>query len=241
MNRNGDEMQVEDERPAPKPRKHATLWQAYLFWLELVEMRKRHNLRITAVERGKSNMDADFERAAMGRLDIDARIDEAKAEMVEFGEQVGPVWEWLTSIKGLGQGGLAAQLLAQIDDVAKFATVSKLWRFCGYAVIDGAIDKPTRGEKLPYNRRLKSIGYLIAEQFIRQQTSVYVDIYYDEKQRQARLHPELTPGHIHNRAIRKMVKIFLQQLWVTWRQSEGLLVTEPYVYAVMGHTNIVTA
>jgi hypothetical protein len=38
-----------------------------------------------------------------------------------------------------------------------------------------------------------------------------------------------------------MVKIFLQHLWVTWRQLEGLPISEPYVQAIMGHANIITA
>jgi len=130
-----------------------------------------------------------------------------------------------------------------------FDTVSKLWRFAGYAVIDGQSEKNAKGEKSHFNRRLKSTCFLVADQFIRQQTPGYIEIYYAEKERQHRLHPEpvengngkkiYTDAHLHNRAWRKMVKIFLQHLWLTWRQSEGLPVSEPYVQAIMGHTNIV--
>ena len=172
----------------------------------------------------------------------------------------GPVWDWITSIKGLGAGSLAAQLLAQIDDIAKFDTVSKLWRFCGYAVIGGKAEKNTAGETSHYNAKLKSICYLVAEQFIRQQTPVYVDIYYSEKARQRAMFPTTicrmcgcawtdcqskkthkqlyNDAHIHNRAWRKMVKIFLQNLWLVWRQTEGLSVSEPFA-ARLGHTHFV--
>jgi len=65
MNYNGNKP---DARPDPKPRKHPQLWQSYLFWNELVEMRKRHTLRISSIEKGKSNMDAQLEREFMELL-----------------------------------------------------------------------------------------------------------------------------------------------------------------------------
>lgn len=242
-------MKPNKELPPPKPRKRPLLWQSYQYWSELVEMRKRHTLRISAAERGVSNLDAGFETTLMGDMQIDMLIKQAKEMMTNYGQAVGPIWDWATAIRGLGEGGLAAQLLAQIDDIAAFDTVSKLWRFAGYAVIDGQSERNARGEKSHFNRRLKSICYLIADQFIRQQTGGYIEIYYAEKERQRRLHPEpvtngddkkiYTDAHIHNRAWRKMVKIFLQHLWLTWRQSEGLPVSEPYVQAIMGHTNII--
>lgn len=247
--------------PAPRPRKRAVLWQTYQFWDELVEWRKRHTLRLSAIERGVSNMDAPTERAFMDALNIDAQIAQAKKLLVGQAEiSCGSVWDWITSIKGLGAGPLAAQLLAQIDDIGSFDTVSKLWRFCGYAVIGGRAEKNTEGEKSHYNAKLKSICYLIAEQFIRQQTPVYTDIYYSEKARQRAMYPVpmcricgvpwtecqskkthkqlFNDAHIHNRAWRKMVKIFLQNLWLVWRRAEGLPVSEPFA-ARLGHTHFV--
>jgi hypothetical protein len=40
-------------------------------------------------------------------------------------------------------------------------------------------------------------------------------------------------------ARRKMVKIFLSHLWVTWRKMEGLRVTKPYIFEVGGHSNYI--
>jgi len=321
-------VKTKDKRPDPKPRKHPQLWQSYLWWDELVQMRKRHTLRISSIEAGKSNLDAQFERDMMeghakvthisrGKttettigVPLDAAIAGTKEIMIGYGKDVGPVWDWLASIKGLGAGGLAAQLLAQFDDVSKFDTVSKFWRFAGQAVyfywrngqgtiaaprdgyksrkakkgeraMNGTICGPGMGKLVepgmvvreyivptpepdwklvkhrdiklsgwnsPYNARLKSICYLIVEQFIKQQTPVYVDIYYAEKERQRHDHPEpikengkwkFNDGHLHHRAMRKTAKIFLQHLWVKWREAEGLPVSKPYVEAVLGHTNII--
>lgn len=237
----------------------------------------------------------------MQRISIDQLIKFAKKQMVDWGHGIGPIWDWLTSIKGLGAGGLAAQLLAQIDDIGKFATASKLCRFAGWAVIDGKIDRCKKGTKSPYNRKLKSICWLVVDQFIKQQTPLYVDIYYAEKARQRRLHRKtlcrectasavrekrtryelnqviyfdehehlgvalaeidaqygkfavlwedcehkkshkrmFNDGHLHNRAIRKTAKIFLQHVYLQWRKYEGLPISEPYVQAILGHTNII--
>lgn len=236
----------QDQRPDPKPRKHPQLWQAYLWWDEMVEMRKRHLLRLSSIERGKSNLDAQFERDLMETSHLDEIIKLAKKTMVNYGHTVGPIWNSITSIKGLGEGGMAAQLLAQVDDIAKFDNVSKLWRFAGQAVIDGRAERNKPGEKSHFNRRLKSICWLISDQFIKQQTSGYAEVYYGEKKRQRELHPDkiklngsgtlaYTDAHIHNMAHRKVIKIFLQHFWVTWRTMEGLPVTMPYVHDKMGH------
>ena len=256
----------EDKRPDPKPRKNIHLWQSYLMWYELMEMRKRHLLRISSIQKGKSLMDEQLEHDLLEYTDLDNLICTSKKVLINYGENVGVIWNWVTDIRGLGEGSLAAQLLAQIDDIGKFATVSKLWRFAGQAVIDGKAEMNTPGQKSSMNNKLRGICWNIGEQFVKQQTSLYVDIYYSEKKRQKRLHPEVVcktctdelglevpwddcpgkkhkriynDGHFHNRAKRKAVKIFLQHLWVKWREIEGLPVSEPYVKAILNHINIV--
>lgn len=237
-----------DQRPDPKPRKHITLWQLYLQLDELEEMRKRHNLRISSIEHGKSHMDAQLEQDFIDILNLDKAIDITKKSLILMGQETGCIWEWITSIKGLASGKMAAQLLAQIDDIEKFSTVSKLWRFAGWAVIDGKAERNQMGEKSHFNRKLKSICWLIGEQFIRQQTPGYAEIYYDEKARLRQKYPEkikvngkwkYNDGHLHNMAKRKMIKIFLQHVWVKWRECEGLPVSNPYVQDILGHTNII--
>tara|TARA_Y100000310_G_scaffold344993_1_gene461003 strand:+ start:481 stop:1278 length:798 start_codon:yes stop_codon:yes gene_type:complete len=41
----------------------------------------------------------------------------------------------------------------------------------------------------------------------------------------------------NQRAIRKVVKLWVACCWVLWRRSEGLPVTEPYAHHVLGHTS----
>ena len=270
MNGNGNGYEesegVQDRRPDPKPRKHAMLWQSYQWWDELKEMRKHHLLRASATERGKCNYDLAFEQGLIVRLA--AMLKEAEKGLAAQGEAVGLIWDWTTDFHGIGPH-TAAKLLALIDDIGKFDTVAKLWRFSGYAVIDGQIDKATKGEKLPFNQRLKSELHVMADNMIRAQTPEYVPFYYQAKEDERRKHPEpmcskcgalavqrgqswrcpeckasgrqikYTPAHLDNRAKRKMIKLFLSHLWDTWRKAEGLPVTRPYVEAILGHEHII--
>lgn len=253
----------------PKPRKLGRLYQAYEWWFSLMEMRKRSTLRISAVERGASNLDAEFERAMSTTIHLDESVDVARETMIEIAaETCGPVWDWATGIRGLGSGGLVAQLLARIDDPGKFGVISKLWKFCGWA----PNTEYGKGSRRPFDSRLKGICWNIGDSFIKQQTPVYVDIYYEAKEKLRKAHPvatctvcgsiavptgkgrvwkcthcgqgaagfklRYTDAHIDKMARRKMIKVFLSDLWIVWRQLLGLPVSQPYAQAILGHSDV---
>ena len=46
---------------------------------------------------------------------------------------------------------------------------------------------------------------------------------------------------IDNMARRYMVKIFLNHLYKTWREMEGLTVREPYPIEYLGHSTVIEA
>jgi len=50
----------------------------------------------------------------------------------------------------------------------------------------------------------------------------------------------LAPSHIHNRALRKLMKLFLALLWEKWRTLEGLPVRPPYAKAILGHDDLLS-
>lgn len=245
---------ADDSRPAPKPRKHIELWQAYQTWDEFVQLRKGHNTRLISILRGKSAMRPDFEVGVIQTLTV--YIELHKIEMIRMGELAGPIWDWLTGIRGLGDGSMAAQLVSLLDDPAKFDSVAALWRHSLGGVVEfsngngrayGRMERSTKGEKSPVNKDMAALCYNIADQFVRQQTPRYADNYYAEKERLVRLHPEpvpaakgvnvpkgypwpmlFTPKHIDRMAKRKMVKGFLRDLWLNWRTFEGLAISEKF-------------
>lgn len=56
-----------------------------------------------------------------------------------------------------------------------------------------------------------------------------------------RYEPEgvISEGHIHNMALKKMIKLFQAGLWLVWREAEGLPVTKPYAIEKLGHNSFI--
>lgn len=195
---------------------------------------QRHRIqmsnRISAVDRGASAMQTATMQRYMERFQ--ALEDEAAGD-IAVAVKDHEMWPWLKQVKGIGPG-LAGSLLAMID-IEKADTVSALWRFAGQAVNgDGKAEKPTKGEKLPYNANLKRVCYLISTSFLRA-NSPYRREYDEAKEYYQRVHADWTPGHIDMAARRKMTKLFLSHLWVEWRTRRGLPVRAPYAMQVLGH------
>lgn len=90
-----------------------------------------------------------------------------------------PVWPWLKNVKGLGPA-LAAQLLGYINDIGRFDTVSRLWRYSGLGVTDGKADCMRKGQKARYNPKIKALMYNIGTSFLKTK-SPYSRIYYEAK------------------------------------------------------------
>ena len=114
----------------------------------------------------------------------------------------------------------------------------------GKKLVKVLTDEMVRGDKLtpgfvaPFNKwlRTKMCGVL-GSSFLKCGSS-YSEIYYNEKTRlenseqtcgdTEKMWKDEKPGHRHNAAIRKMIKIFLQDLYQAWRTLEGLEVRKPY-------------
>lgn len=47
-------------------------------------------------------------------------------------------------------------------------------------------------------------------------------------------------GHIHMMAMRRMIQLFLDHLWVVWREGMGLSLREPYPIEYLGHKTIIS-
>ena len=179
-----------------------------------------------------------------------------------------PLWkEYLKDIKGCGE--LMAGVIISEFDIYKADTVSKMCAYAGLSpgltkgrkwnknktkmiITDELIrqDKKTIGFLCPFNQWLRSklIGVLATE-FIMCGNPKYKLIYENERQRLEAAnwgveskHPSTAnkkAGHQNNAAKRKMIKIFLQDLYVAWRTLEGLVVTKPYaeIYLNRKHGN----
>lgn len=68
--------------------------------------------------------------------------------------------------------------------------------------------------------------------------SPYRAAYDNAKSRYEQTRPDWTKAHIHQAAMRKMIKLFLSHLWQRWRVLENLPVREPYVHEQLEHTTV---
>lgn len=162
---------------------------------------------------------------------LEERLDSDIAALVK-GEAV---YERLVGVKGIGPM-LAAKMLAMID-IRQCDTISALWRFAGYGVIDGHAEKPVKGEKLHYSSRLKTTCYLVGSSFLKAR-SPYRAVYDEARTYYADNRLDWPKLRQHRAAMRKMVKVFLSHLWQVWREMEGLPISDPYIIGEGHHTHL---
>lgn len=104
-----------------------------------------------------------------------------------------------------------------------------------YTAKDGTT-KMKRG--ITYNPKLKTkLMGVLTGCLMKAKDPVYSKIYTDYKARLLKMdkHKDKSAGHINMMAQRYMIKQFLRNMWVTWRQLEGLAVDEPYEVAKLGN------
>lgn len=192
--------------------------------------------RLAAVEQGRDLAD-DATKALLLRwnerfMELEREADKDIATIVK--NDPSPIITAMTSVKGIGPI-LAAKVVSMVD-IKKAETVSALWRYAGFAVVDGARERPQAGVKLAYNKRLKAACLQAGSSFMKQ-ASPYRAIYDQAREHYARSRPEWTPIHQHEAAMRKMVKFWLAHVWEVWRELEGLPVRNLYAIDRLGHSH----
>lgn len=168
-----------------------------------------------------------------------------------------PLWvHFLKNVKGCGEM-LTAVIVSQFD-IHKAPMVSNLVSFAGMAP---GKDRRVKGKKCSYNQFLKSkLCGVLGSRFLMAKSVPYSGYYYDYKQRlensdklvEERIRivdrkgeykgktvrtvkwRDAYPIHIHQAAVRKMVKEFLKDLYVAWRELEGLPIRDPYDKEYLG-------
>ena len=97
---------------------------------------------------------------------------------------------------------------------------------------------------ITYNPTLKTVCWKIGEQFIKCRKSKYRNIYDTSKEFYKKKFPDevkvkekgkktrtkYNKLHIHNMARRRMVKAFLSDFWVAWREHDGLPTSVPFAH-----------
>lgn len=141
-------------------------------------------------------------------------------------------------------------------------TISALWSFAGYSVENGKAPKRKAGDTLSYNSQLRSMCWRVGGSLMKSKGKFY-DYYLSQKERYAlRFQNEsikvvpasqlpkidgkkqegtgyISEGHLHNMALRKMIKLFLACLWLKWREGLGLSTTSPYAIDQLKHNHYI--
>ena len=172
-----------------------------------------------------------------------------------------PAYSWFSLVKGVGKENIG-KVVAQID-IERATTISAVWKFAGYAPVDGKAEKRVKGGgTLEYNSQLRSMCWRLGGSLLRAKGKFY-DYYLREKEKSVQkyagrgkaivpasalpkvngkkqeIDSVISEGHVHNQALRKMIKLFLACLWLEWRKALDLPVTNPYPIDVLGHTSMI--
>lgn len=199
--------------------------------------RIRFGNRVSAIERGDDQVGEVYEAFLQEQAEFwEAREKDLTKRVVDQADGLEIV-QLMAAVKGVGLFS-AAQFVSMVD-ITIPQTVSALWRYAGFGVTDGKADRPTKGEKLRYNSRLKQATYNISQSMMRT-GSPYRKVYDEAREHYDANRPDWTKGHKHNAALRKMVKVWLHHTWLVWRTLEGLSTRPLYVQEKLGHTSIYT-
>jgi len=174
-----------------------------------------------------------------------------------------PLWvNFLSNVRGCGPI-IAAVIITEFD-IHKAPMVSNLISFAGLAP---GKDRKEKGKKCPYNQFLKSkLCGVFGKGLIMAKSIPYSGYYYDYKLRLQNSERQIETGerlrkedkkkkeykgqttrdikwkdaylgHIDQAAIRYMVKMFLKDLYVAWRELEGLEIRRPYEEEYLGRVH----
>lgn len=144
--------------------------------------------------------------------------------LLEQGLEAHPAWEWLRQVAGVTPAS-AGKLLGRLD-VARAATPSAFWAYCGLATVarpdGGRMAQPSRDSD-----DTKSLCHALGTTLLRA-NGAYARQYRAECERLEETRGDWPPQRKHLTALRKMEKLFLAHLWVVWREAVALPVTAPH-------------
>ena len=165
----------------------------------------------------------------------------------------GVYTEFLEKIKGCGPA-MSAVIISELD-VEKAQYPSSFWKYCGYDLGEDGKGRSKRKEHLvkkkyinkkgeeaernsiTYNPFIKTkLSGVLGPSFIKHANEPYSGIYYQYKHRleNHEKYKDASKGHRHNMSIRYMMKRFLVDLHMAWRELEGFPPTEEYAKAKLG-------
>jgi hypothetical protein len=118
--------------------------------------------------------------------------------------------------------GTSSTVVGLTGGAEKFATVAKLWRFSGFAVVGGKTEKRTRGESLHYSPTLRTAWWLWCDSMLKVKNPKWRPAYDFYREQIIAKHPELTETHCNARARRRVIKDALCAWWTRMRGEKRI-------------------
>ena len=155
-------------------------------YYDIQKVRIMHSNRLALMVRdglviSEGKAEQNYELALDPLLEAEKMLQKHFAEFVRDLE----LWQsWLSLVRGIGPT-LAAGLIAEIQDVGRFDTVSKLWAYLGLHVVQdeeqGMIAaRRKRGQKANWSTWGKTTCWKISDSFVKQR-GAYRDVYDTRK------------------------------------------------------------
>ncbi len=145
------------------------------------------------------------------------------------------------------------------EGMRKYAVVAGIDGKCPECGLTGVSPRRRAGVSTDYKPDNRTLVWVVASCLIKTKSKIYYDrLYLSEKEKQLKRRYEsgmlkklygapyteediqLRLSHAHNRAARKMVKIFLVHFWVAGRMLEDMSVVQPYAKERLKHKHIIT-
>lgn len=260
---------AQPELPAARADALLLLYADLLDDLEKVRIATENRVRALGME----GLEGSPEQERLAGLTEALHVQEHAAELeLRRALRKHPLGPWVKATAGIGEKQ-GARLLAAIGNPATRRTVSQLWAYCGYHVLNpgrsrtdaqirpagvhslhphqrkdepqleivgvdpssdpgrasddtqkelaGVAPKRRKGQRANWNGTAKTRAYLCAVSCVKQARSPFRAVYDARRAHTAVTHPEWTPGHSHNDALRVTAKEILKALWVEAKRLEG--------------------
>lgn len=198
---------------------------------DLREDLQRHRvalqLRIYAIDNGRMTASHNARTIFEDYMQDIGKLEKKISRDLKRFRKEYPLFNVLCSVDGISDV-LAARLLSEVKNPLRFPTISKLWRYAGYAVINGKRERLVHKEKSHYSTKLKTTCYLISNSFIKRKENPYRKFYEKYKQYYSE-NRDWNKLHIHLASIRKVSKLFLWHFFQSAYRLEGKPVPLSYI------------
>ena len=225
------------------------------------------DLRIAHANKERSEGPGELKSWFAYWLQIGESVIKSKLDNWVNSKKSPPEAKWAYSQVGIG--AIIASGLAAHIDVARANTVSSLWKFAGMApgfdkrIKSQKLQYNSRLKVLCWKAGQSFVkvsgkdgatyGKLYvrfkAEEVTRNEGGLYaVQARTELEKKNFRLETltrkrleagKLSDAHLHARACRRTVKIFLADYWLVARKAKGLSVNKPYAIDILGHSGLI--